>query len=148
MKPVSIRGEFEKKGAVKKPVVVEDHQMDVEEVIAAAPEPKVKVVEPRGIVGQKPDFRKLSEPDRTLARLDFLLHDSELAPVFKIAACILVRAFTGVDENLFVKIKDLLPEAEGFTSRTRSGMLAALEERGLIRKKILVKKGVEIELLF
>ena len=73
----------------------------------------------------------------------------ELPPVFKIAAYVLVRAFYGIEDNfMFLKIRELLPENEGFSSRARSVMLSVLENSGLIRKKILPKKGVEIELLF
>ena len=147
MKVLTVRGEFEKQHG-KKTVpqeIVAGHQ---EEVIAAVD----KVVEQNDKMTSQnkiPDFRGLPEPDRTLRRLDFIMKDKELLPVAKIAAYVLIRSFYGNDSHFqFVKMKELLPENEGYSSRARSGMLAALEERGLIEKNLLVKKGMEIRLLF
>lgn len=133
--------------------VVEDHQMDVEEVIAAAPQMEkkenTKLNAKLTSQSDKPDFRSLPEPERTLTRLDYILRDRELLPVFKITAAVLVKAFYGNEKNsAFFVMKDLLPETEGFSTRARSGMLAELEGRGLLKKETVYKKGLNIELLF
>ncbi len=122
--------------------VVEDHQMGVEEVIAAAPVPSAAA-------RQNPDFRGLPEPDRTFARLNFILRDKTLLPVFKIAAATLVQSFRDNNEHIqFVKMKELLPESEGFSSRGRSGMLSELKARGLIEQEQVHRKGMKIRILF
>ena len=151
MKVLTVRGEFEKQHGGKKgepQKIVADHQLDVEEVIAAADGVSEKDVKKR-FQNNISDFRELPEPQRTLGRLDYIMKMKDLNPVFKIAAYTLIRSFYGNDSHFqFVKVKDLLPENEGYSSRARSGMLAALEEHGLIEKNLLVKKGLEIRLLF
>lgn len=151
MKVLTVRGEFEKQHGSKKgepQKVVADHQMGGEEVIAAAKDVSEKDVDMK-LQNEMSDFRGLPEPQRTFGRLDFIMKMKGLNPVFKIAAYKLIRTFYGNDAHFqFVKMKDVLPEADGFSSRARSGMLGALEEAGLIEKNLLVKKGMEIRLLF
>lgn len=129
----------EAKAAPVLEVKVPQHQMSVEELVNRGAAP----------TAEKPDFRGLPEPERTLARLDFILRDKTLLPVFKIAAAVLVKSFFGVDENFqFIKMKELMPETEGFSSRARSGMLSELKERGLIEQEQVHRKGMMIRLLF
>lgn len=123
---------------------VEDHQMGVEEVIS-----KVAPATAMAAPGANPDFRGLPDPERTFARLNFVLRDKTLLPVFKIAAAVLVQSFLGNDTHIqFVKMKELLPEAEGFSSRAKSGMLGELKARGLIEQEQVHRKGMKIRILF
>jgi len=97
----------------------------------------------------KVDFRNLSDPQRTLKRIMFLLKNKNLKPAFRIAAAILVKEFEGNDTHyLRLKMSELLPESEGYTTRTRTGTLDALKDEGLIEKKYINHTGMDITLLF
>ena len=125
-------------------VAVEGQQIGVEEVILKTA-PTVALPSQ----GAQPDFRSLPDPERTFARLNYILRDKNLLPVFKIAAAVLVQSFRGNDQHIqFVKMKELLPEAEGFSSRARSGMLGELKARGLIEQEQVHRKGMKIRILF
>ena len=95
------------------------------------------------------DFRNLPDPQRTLERVIFLLKNKNLKPAFRIAAAILVKEFEGNDTHyLRLKMSELLPDAEGYTTRTRTGTLDALKAEGLIEKKYINHTGMDITLLF
>lgn len=95
------------------------------------------------------DFRTLSEPFRTLQRIDFILRHKNLTPTLKVATAILVQKF--YDNNTHrkqVKMCELFPVSEGYTNRTRIDTLVQLERLGLIKRTIVHRQGQDITLLF
>lgn len=100
-------------------------------------------------INVKKDFRNLNEPDRTLARVNFILRHNELTPILKVATAILVQEFYGVETHRKqIKMNELFPATVGYTNRTRIETLARLEALGLIKKTVIHTKGQDITLLF
>ena len=131
-----------KKESKKKPAAVAEGMTAETEV----GEPAVAVEQP---AAARPDFRGLPEPERTLARVMYILKMSELKPAFRLMGALIVEKFKGNDENVIeLKMNKEFREDAGFTTRSRSGTLNALEEAGLIKREQLHRVGMRIELLF
>lgn len=132
-----------KKGGKKEP----KKQPVVENKPSEGAEPAVAVEQPAAEA--RPDFRGLPEPERTLARVMYILKMSELKPAFRLMGALIVEKFQGVDSNVIeLKMNKEFKEDDGFTTRSRSGTLNALEEAGLIKREQLHRVGMRIELLF
>lgn len=95
------------------------------------------------------DFRDLPEPLRTLGRIKYLLRHPGLSPTFRAAAALLVCEFYDNDKHFIehVNISALFPPPE-YTQRTRIEMMKALEENNLIERRVVVRQGQDIRLLF
>ena len=146
-----------KKGAAKKtvtakPTVVADHQMDVEEVIAAAaPVDSTGVVGPVPVATKRADFRELPEPERTLKRVETFLLDQRFTHGEHAAGALLILAFKDVpaDEARLISVRQLLSDARGFSATTRSALLKHMKEYGLMEEISFKQKvGTEIKLTF
>ena len=95
------------------------------------------------------DFRGISEPTRTLKRMNFILRHKDLTPTLRVATAILVQEFYGDDEHRKqIKMSQLFPVSEGYTNRTRIETLSKLETLGLIKKSVIHGRGQDITLLF
>lgn len=128
-----------KKESKKEPAAVETEAAEVGE-------PAVAVEQP---AAARPDFRGLPEPERTLARVMYILKKDDLKPAFRLMGALIVEKFKGIDSNVIeLKMNKEFKEDDGFTTRSRSGTLNALEEAGLIRREQLHRVGMRIELLF
>lgn len=95
------------------------------------------------------DFRGITDPTRTLKRMNFVLRHKDLTPIMRVATALLVQEFYGNDEHRKqIIMSELFPVSEGYTNRTRIETLAKLEALGLIKKSVIHSKGQDITLLF
>ena len=97
----------------------------------------------------RPDFRTIPDyNERQLKRIEYILSLTDLTPIIKSAAIILLLQFKENDGNRkHIVMTDIFPVQE-YTTRTRTKMLEDLVKLDLIDKKVLPRKGQEIELKF
>lgn len=97
----------------------------------------------------RPDFRNILDyNERQLKRIEYILSLTDLTPIIKSAAIILLLQFKENDGNRkHIVMTDIFPVQE-YTTRTRTKMLDDLVKLDLIGKKVLPRKGQEIELKF
>ncbi len=135
---------------------VADHQLDVEEVIAAAPdlakvEPKAQPKRVDLLTATGYDFRELPEPVRTLKRVEAFVLDQRFTHGEHAAGALLILAFQNVppDETKLLSVRQLLSDARGFSATTRTALLKHMKEFGLLQEISFKQKvGTEIKLTF
>lgn len=97
----------------------------------------------------RPDFRNIIDyNERQLKRIEYILSLTDLTPIIKSAAIVLLLQFKENDGNRkHIVMTDIFP-VQDYTTRTRTKMLEDLVKLNLIDKKVLPRKGQEIELKF
>lgn len=100
-------------------------------------------------LNSKPDFRALKEPQRTEARLSYVLTNTELPMNMtqRGVAAVLIHHMRGKEGKELVILQDIYP-GKLVSPGARKVAFNILEKLGLIRKITLRKAGSEIELLF
>ena len=97
----------------------------------------------------RPDFRNIIDyNERQLKRIEYILSLTDLTPIIKSAAIVLLLQFKENDGNRkHIVMTDIFP-VQDYTTRTRTKMLEDLVKLNLIDNKVLPRKGQEIELKF
>ena len=138
---LSLKDKLKEKTQAKKgkPLEVKPEIKDMSPVLPVMPDD----------LSARTDFRDLPEPQRTLGRIKYLLRHPGLSPTFRSAAALLICEFYGNDRHFIehVNISALFPPPE-YTQRTRIEMMKALEENSLIERRVVVRQGQDIRLLF
>ena len=118
---------------------------------AAAPiqeKTKVVVEEPKKVEIDKPDFRGLTDPEKTLRRIAWVSGQKEMTHGEKSVAVAFLLAFEGQPDRQILNLSSFLNKQTGYSPIVIRAMLERLEGWGLLERRLIRKQGSEITLKF
>ena len=118
---------------------------------AAAPiqeKAKVVVEEPKKVEIDKPDFRGLTDPEKTLRRIAWVSGQKEMTHGEKSVAVAFLLAFEGQPDRQILNLSSFLNKQTGYSPIVIRAMLERLEGWGLLERRLIRKQGSEITLKF
>jgi len=117
---------------------------------AAPVQEKAKVVfeEAKKVEIDKPDFRGLADPEKTLRRIAWVSGKKEMTHGEKSVAVAFLLAFEGQPDRQILNLSSFLNKETGYSPIVIRAMLERLEGWGLLERRLIRKQGSEITLKF
>lgn len=97
---------------------------------------------------EKPDFRDLSEPEKTLRRVAWISNNEHLTHGEKSTAIAFLLLFEGKPDRTRLTISAHLNKNTGYSPQVVRTVLDILTDWGLMRREIIKKKGTDVTLMF
>lgn len=97
---------------------------------------------------EKPDFRGLADPEKTLRRVAWISHNEYLTHGEKSTAIAFLLLFEGQPDRTQITISAHLNKSTGYSPQVVRTVLDILTDWGLMKREIIKKKGTDVTLLF